>query len=125
MWRLPGLFGPFFRAAVALICVAAVAGCGGGGHAEVIVDDGPPPVEPLSIVLTRVGPEAIEIEWSDDPYVERFVVYRDGYALADVDALSIVDASVYVDERYCYQVSGYRSGVLVAASDTACIVLLP
>lgn len=67
-----------------------------------------------------------QIDWSDDPYVARFIVRRDGHTLANVNATSLIDASVFVDESYCYQVSGYdTSGLLVAASDTACVTLLP
>jgi hypothetical protein len=127
MMRHRGAFRRLLRTAAVLICAAAVSACGGGGYAEVVIaDDGPPPVALLEIALTRVGPEAIEIDWSDDPYVDRFIVRRDGHALANVNATTLIDASVYVDERYCYQVSGYDpSGLLVAASDTACMVLLP
>ena len=91
------------RTAAALICVAAVSGCGGGGYAEIVVaDDGPAPIALLDIALTRVGPEAIEIDWSDDPYVARFIIRRDGYKLANVNATTLIDASVFVDECYCY-----------------------
>lgn len=126
MWHLPSLRS-LRRSAAALICVVTIAGCGGGGYAEVVVvDDGPPPIAPLAIGLTRVGPEAIEVAWSDDPYVDRFVVRRDGFTLANVNALTLIDVSVFVDERYCYDVLGYdRSGLLVAASATACVTLLP
>jgi hypothetical protein len=125
MWHLPA-FRSLLRTAAALVCVGAVAGCGGGGYAEVVVDGGSPPIAPLSIALTRVGLEAIEVDWSDDPYVDRFIVLRDGYTLADVNATTLVDASVLVGERYCYQVSGYdTSGLLVAASDTACVTIFP
>jgi len=126
MWRPSAVFGSLLRTAAVLICVVTVTACGGGGYAEVVVDSGPPPVALLGISLTRVGPEAIEVDWSDDPYVDRFIVRRDGHTLANVNATTLIDASVFVDERYCYQVSGYdTSGLLVAASDTACVVLLP
>jgi len=125
MSHLPA-FRSLLRTAAALVFVVTVTGCGGGGYAEVVVDGGPPPVALLAIALTRVGPEAIEVDWSDDPYVDRFVVHRDGYTLASVTTTTLIDASVVVDERYCYQVSGYdTSGLLVAASDTACVTLLP
>jgi hypothetical protein len=113
------------RAALVLLCGAALAGCGGGGYAEVVVED-PPPVAGLTLSLTRVGPEAIEVAWSDDPYVDTFTVFRDGHALATVTTTTLIDASVLIDETYCYQVAGYdRVGHLVAESATACVTLLP
>jgi len=73
-----------------------------------------------------LGPEAIEIDWSDDPDVATFVVRRDGYALATVTTTALIDASVLLNEQYCYRVSGYDvSGALIAASATACVTLLP
>ena len=120
------------RMFAALACVSLVAGCGGGGSLDVGVGvgigggNGPPPIAGLAIALTRVGPEAIQIDWDDDPYVDTFTVSRDGFALARVDAVTLIDASVFVDERYCYQVSGYdRSGLLVAVSSTACVTIEP
>jgi hypothetical protein len=126
MMRRRGALRWLLRSAAVLVCAAAVSGCGGGSAEVVVVDDGLPPVALLEIALTRVGPEAIAIDWSDDPYVARFIVFRDGRTLANVNATSLIDASVFVNERYCYQVAGYDgSGLLVAASDTACVTLLP
>lgn len=103
-----------------------VAACGGGGDAGVVVVASPPSVAPLAIALTRVGPNAIQVDWSDDPYVASFTVSRDGYALATVASLTLIDASVFVNQSYCYQVSGYDpSGLLVAASDNACVTVFP
>lgn len=119
-------FGLRLRTVTALVFVLMVAGCGGGGSAEVVVVSGPPSIASLAIALTRVGPEAIEIDWSDDPYVAIFTVTRDGYILADVDATTLIDASVVVGQSYCYQVAGYDpSGLLVAASDIACVTIFP
>lgn len=113
------------RAAVVLLCVAALAGCG-GGYAEVVVEDEPPPVARLTLALTRVGPEAIEVAWSDDPYVDTFTVRRNGVFLARVTTTALVDAAVLIDETYCYQVSGHDAdGFLVAQSATGCITILP
>ena len=125
MWHLP-FFGPRLRTFTALICVLMVAACGGGGDAGVVVVASPPSVAPLAIALTRVGPNAIQVDWSDDPYVASFTVRRDGYALATVASLTLIDASVFVNQSYCYQVSGYDpSGLLVAASDSACVTVFP
>ena len=125
MRRLP-FFGPRLRTFTALICVLMVAACGDGRNAEVVVVASPPSIAPLAIALTRVGPEAIQVDWSDDPFVARFTVSRDGFTLATVNSLTLIDASVFVNASYCYQVSGYDpSGLLVAASDTACVTVFP
>lgn len=118
-------FGFFARLTAVFACAATLAAC--GGSVEVgIGDDDPPPVAGLTLQLTRVGPEAIEVAWSNDPYAASFVVRRDGYRLATVTGLAIVDASVLIDETYCYQVSGYDGyGYLVSQSSTGCLTLLP
>ena len=124
MWHVP-FFGPQLRTFTALICVFLVTSCG-GGNAEIVIGDDAPSIAPLAIALTRVGPEAIQVDWSDDPYVASFTVNRDGYTLATVNATTLIDASVYVDQSYCYQVSGYDAyGYFIAASDTACVTVFP
>jgi hypothetical protein len=113
------------RTIAAIACVSVVAGCG-GGSVDVVVGSSPPPIAGLAIVLTRVGPEAIQIDWSDDPLADTFTVRRDGFALARVNSTTLIDASVIVNRSYCYQVSGFdRSGLLVSASDTACVTVFP
>ena len=120
----------FSRSAAALLLVGALAGCGGGGGGSVevgvgvdVVDPGPE-VAPLAMALTRVGPQAIEIDWSDDPFVASFLVVRDDHVLAEVTTTSLVDASVFIDETYCYQVEGYDAARrLVAASSIGCITV--
>ena len=120
------VFKALLRAGMVLVVVSSLTACGGGAELTVGIDPGPPPVAPLGIALTRVGPEAIEIDWSDDPDVATFVVRRDGYALATVTTTALIDASVLLNEQYCYRVSGYDvSGALIAASATACVTLLP
>ncbi|MBC7994292.1 MAG: hypothetical protein H7Z15_13770 [Rhizobacter sp.] len=120
---------PLRRAAAALCLavVAGVAGCGGGAEVDVVVVAPPPaPIAGLDLVLTRVGPEAVQVDWSDDPEAASFVVRRNGRTLAQVDALSLIDASVQFDGYYCYDVAGFdRAGELVSASDTACITIFP
>lgn len=126
MWNL--LLRPRLRAFTALI-VLVVAGCGGGGSTDVVIIASPPSnapltIAPLAIALTRVGPEVIQVDWSDDPYVASYTVRRDGYLLATVSSNTLIDASVIVDESYCYQVSGYDpSGRLIAASNAACVTI--
>lgn len=109
--------------AATLAMAGLLAGCGGG--AEVTV--GGPVLGVLAIGVAQVGPNAVRVDWSDDPYVADFTVYRDGFVLAEyVDALSLIDASVRVGNRYCYHVDGYDvDGQWVAASDTVCLTVVP
>jgi len=114
--------------ALAALVLGGVTACGGGGYVDVTVPVvvQPPPVSQLSLALTRVGPQAIELDWSDNPYVARFVVIRDGYLLATVNDITLIDNSVYVNESHCYQVQGYDSTrQLVAASSIGCITVYP
>lgn len=107
------------RGAAALLIAAGLAGCGGGS-------DGPPPVDPLDLALTRVGPQSIQVDWSAHPGVASFDVLRNGYPLATVNALTLIDSSVYINQTYCYQVEGYDSqGYLIAATDNGCITVVP
>ena len=124
MWHLPKLASPL-RILAALISIFAVSACGGGGGGEVVVV-GPPPVAALAIILTRVGPNAVQIDWSNDPFVASFTVSRDGYNIATVGSLTLIDASVLINQSYCYQVSGYNSsGLFIAATDTSCLTIFP
>ncbi|TBR77031.1 MAG: hypothetical protein EPN64_04435 [Burkholderiaceae bacterium] len=114
------------RSAAALIILGSLAACGGGGDVTVAASV-QPVVAPLTLVLTRVGPEAVELDWSDDPDVASFLVLRDGYPLATVTSTtSLIDTSVLVDGTYCYQVQGDdAAGQLVAATSSGCITIVP
>jgi len=108
--------------------VALTAGCGGGGDGGVVVVVPPPaPITALGIVLTRTGPQTVQVDWTDDPYVADFTVSRDGYVLAgNVTSTTLIDLSVGFDQTYCYLVDGYDSqGYLIAQSDPACITIVP
>ena len=111
-------------AAVTLALAVALAGCGGGGSAEVVVVADGSSVLRLDIGLSRAGPGAIQVVWSDDPDVESFLVARNGRTLVDsVNATSVVDASVAFNVEYCYQVFGYDvAGRLISATEEACVV---
>lgn len=119
------------RSVLVAITLGGLAACGGGDSANVgvgvIVPVQPPAIAPLTLALTRVGPEAIEVDWSDDPRVARFVVLRDGYALATTSTTTtLIDSSVFVNETYCYQVQGQdAAGYLVAATSNGCISIIP
>lgn len=46
-----------------------------------------------------------------------FDVLRDGYPLAVVNATTLIDSSIYVNQTYCYHVKGYDPrGYLIAAT---------
>ena len=110
----------------ALVAVAMVAGCGGGGSADIVVVATPPPLTALGIVLTRTGPETVQVDWSDDPSAASFTVSRDGRPLANVQSTTLIDHSVLFDQSYCYLVTGYdQFGSLIAESDQACITIVP
>ena len=105
----------------------AVAGCGGGGDggsADVVVVGGAPVLR-LDIALSRPGPQAIQLDWSVDSYVDTFVVTRDGFTLADaLTTTTLIDASVIFNVQYCYQVLGYDfNGQLISATDVACVIV--
>lgn len=110
----------------ALAFGAVAAGCGGGGSADIVVVAGPVPLAALDIALTRIGPQTIQVDWSDDPFVDTFDVSRDGILLARVQSTTLIDNSVFFDQSYCYEVTGYdRAGDLIAASNRACITISP
>ena len=115
------------RCAAASIILGSLAACGGGGGVGVgVVVPAQPVVTQLPLALTRAGPEAVEVDWGDDPDVYNFDVLRDGNLLATVTTLSVVDATVFFNGSYCYQVQGYdATGLLVASTDTGCITLVP
>jgi len=119
------------RIAAASMVLGSLAACGGGGEVSVgvgvVVPVQPPVIAPLTLVLTRVGPEAVQVDWSDDPAVASFVVLRDGLTLATVTTTtSVIDASAFINGTFCYEVQGYdASGLLVAASSIGCITILP
>ena len=121
------------RSVLMAIILGGLAACGGGESVNVGVGVGvvipvqPPPIAPLTLVLTRIGPETIQADWSDDRYVARFVILRDGYALASTTTTTtLIDSSVFVNQTYCYQVQGQdTAGYLVAASSNGCISIIP
>ena len=115
-------------AALGLMFVALTAGCGGGGDGSVVVVVPPPaPITALGIVLTRTGPQTVQVDWTDDPSVADFTVSRDGFLLAsNVTSTTLIDRSVGFNQTYCYLVDGYDGrGNLIAQSDPACITIVP
>jgi len=63
--------------------------------------------------------------WEPFLPVAEFLIIRNGGPLTSVNATSLVDASVFVDETYCYQVEGYDDrGRFIAVSSTGCITVV-
>lgn len=118
------VFGSVLTAIALALALSSCGGGGGGDNADVVVVAGVPVLR-LDIALSRPGPEAIQLDWSDDSYVDSYVVVRDGYTLADsVRTTTLIDASVIFNVQYCYQVLGYDGvGQLISATDVACVVV--
>ena len=108
-------------------CAAATVSACGGGTVHIAVNFPPPSsVVALRIQLTQTAPDQVRVDWSNDADVHQYVVVRNGIDFASVMATTLVDTSVLVNAQYCYQVSGYDLvGNLIAASNTACIVVAP
>lgn len=120
----------FLRSVLVAITLGGLAACGGGDSANVgigvVVPVQPPAIAPLALTLTRIGPETVELDWSDDPRIARFFILRDGYALATTTtATTLIDSSVFINETYCYQVQGQdAAGYLVATTSNGCISIV-
>jgi len=88
------------------------------------VEPPPPPLAGLTLHLTRIGPEAVQLDWSYDPVAASYDVHRDGRWLAQVADPTLVDASGAIGEQYCYQVVGRDAwGVAVSTSSVGCLTL--
>jgi len=122
------------KLAVIALSAAALAACGHGDYHDpvtvgigIAVPVGPPapaPLAGLGLQLTRIGPEAIQLDWSFDPYAAVYEVSRDGFPLASVRSTSLIDASVLIGDRYCYRVVGRDGrGALVSLSSVGCLTL--
>ena len=110
------------RLVLALSLAAVLAGC----EVSVATDPVVVAVLPLDLQVTRIGPEEVQLDWSDDPDAAIFLVTRNGFELARVPTLSLIDASVVFDFRYCYQVSGLdHAGIVISISNPACLTIFP
>lgn len=132
-FRISNLDRPGIKLVAALAMALCLVACGGGGegyggvYVDVPVQQAVPaaPIQ-LSLDLVPVGPNALEISWSDYPYVSSYSVLRDGSSLASVAGTSLVDASLYYRGTYCYQVQGYDArGRLIATTRVGCIPFEP
>ena len=111
------------RFVLALSLATVLAGCEVSVAIDPVVAT---PVLPLDLQVTRIGPEEVQLDWSDDPDAAIFLVTRNGFELARVSTLSLIDASVVFDFRYCYQVSGLdHAGVVISISNPACLTIFP
>jgi hypothetical protein len=108
-------------AATAAAVVLTLAGCGGSVDVSIVIGD--IRVARLDIALSRPGPLSIQVDWSDDRYVDHYSVRRNGVRLSRaVSTTTLIDMSVISNAQYCYQVLGYDFvGILVSASEVACI----
>lgn len=111
------------RAAVAAAFL--LTGCGGGGNFYLFIGSGGASVPRLDLVVSRVGPRSIQLEWTDDFHAKTFEVERNGATLlSSIKATSVVDSSFLSNTEYCYQVFGFDfAGQLMSASDEVCIVV--
>lgn len=115
-----------FRSLIAAVAVAAgLAGCGEGSvyvSSPVVV--GHSSVAFLDLIPTRIGPETIRLDWSYDPAAYSYVVRRDGFTLANVSSVTLIDDSVLFGDRYCYDVLGLNfGGRVISQSPLACVTL--
>ncbi len=109
--------------ALALAGASALAGCGSGGDGDAGYQ-GSAPLAGLELVITRLGPQTVQLDWSYDAAARSYLVARDGRPLATLPGTTLVDDSGFYGERYCYQVSGYDpAGTLVSYSAVGCITL--
>jgi hypothetical protein len=111
------------RAAVAVAFL--LTGCGGGGSFYLFVGSDGTSVPRLELVVSRVGPRSIQLEWTDDSRADTFQVERNSATLlSSIKATSVVDSSFLANAQHCYQVFGFDSaGHLVSASEEVCIAV--
>lgn len=115
-----------FRSLLAALSIAAgLAGCGDGSvYVSTPVVVAQSPVAYLDLVPTRIGPQTIRLDWSYDPAAYSYVVRRDGFDLANVSSVTLIDDSVLFGNRYCYDVIGLNfGGRIVSQSPLACLTL--
>jgi hypothetical protein len=114
------------RCAVLSIILGSLTACGGGSVDVAVIAPAQPVITHLPLTLIRVGPNAVEVDWGDDPNVFNFDVLRDGNLLATVATTRVIDNTVLINASYCYQVQGFdATGLLIAATDTGCITIVP
>ncbi len=76
-------------------------------------------------MLTRTGPETVQVDWSDDPAAASFTVSRDGSPLANGDIHDLDRLLRGLRPELLLLVTGYdRFGNLIAESDVACITIV-
>ncbi|HYF58357.1 MAG TPA: hypothetical protein VEA81_05330 [Burkholderiaceae bacterium] len=109
------------RLGAAMLAAALAAGCGHGGDGVPVG----PPVVGLGLLLTRVGPAAVQLEWDVDRRAAVYSVSRDGFPLADVQVPTLVDASLVPGGRYCWLVLGRDVyGSVISQTQVGCLTLL-
>jgi hypothetical protein len=111
--------------AASLALPLMLAGCGSDEPDVAVVVPAAPVIAGLSLQLTRVGPEAVQLDWSFDPVAFDYLVSRDGFLLANVSANSLVDASVQFCVQHCYKIVGRDpAGFAVSETSVGCIAIV-
>ena len=117
------VFARLWSPMLALVVAIGLAGCGAGTvyvSAPVVVAQAP--VAYLDLVPTRIGPQTVRLDWSYDPAAYSYLVRRDGFDLANVSAVTVIDDSGLFGNRYCYDVLGLNyAGQVLSQSQVACI----
>lgn len=110
---------------VAMAVSTGLAGCGDGSvYVSTPVVVAQPAVAFLDLVPTRIGPDTVRLDWSFDPAASSYIVRRDGFTLANVATVTLIDDSVLFGNRYCYDVLGLNfSGRVISQSPLACVTL--
>jgi hypothetical protein len=121
-----GLFSLSRLVSVSLVSMGLLAGCGGGG--EVYVEGGSGgdlPVVNIRVSAVQIAAGTVQVTWDDDPAAAFFRVRGEGRPLADVDAVTYIDTTVFAGYQYCYDVAGYTSGGrITAVSNVVCLTVL-
>ncbi len=87
-----------------------------------VEDDGlatDPPDVPTGLAATPVSTESIQLSWNASSGASRYVVYRDGLAIAEPSAPSYTDTGLTDSTTYTYSVKAFNAAGTSASSDEA------
>ncbi len=110
-----------------LFLAFALSGCSScqkeGGKPDKIA-----PTVPNGIAITAVSPTEIKVSWKgaadDSGKVKGYKIYRNGQYLKTVDTVSMADAGLSPQVKFCYRISAFDgSGNESAQSTEVCAVL--
>lgn len=108
-----------------LVVTTGLAACGEGSvYVSTPVVVAQAPIAYLDLVPTRIGPQTVQLDWSYDPAIYSYAIRRDGFDLAHVSTVTLIDDSGFLGNRYCYDVLGLNyGGQVISQSPIACITL--